>query len=54
MDCYTISRLLDINKVPYRVTKIYDENGNKHIAIWLNTGHFEFDENGILFNIVDY
>ena len=54
MDCFTISRLLDINKITYRVTKIYDENGNQYVAIWLNTGHFEFDENGMLSNIVDY
>ena len=54
MDCFTISRLLDINKIPYRVTKIYDEKGNQYVAIWLNSGHFEFDENGMLKNIVDY
>ena len=54
MDCFTISRLLDINKIPYRVSKIYDENNVECVAIWLYTGHFEFDKNGILSNIVDY
>lgn len=54
MDCFTIERLLDINKIPYRVSKIYDENNIEYVAIWLDAGHFEFDENGVLSNIVDY
>ena len=54
MDCYTVKNLLEINNIAHRVTKIYDEKGNQYVAIWLSSGHFEFDENGMLKNIVDY
>lgn len=54
MDYYTVKNLLEINNIVHRVTKIYDEKGNQHVAIWLDTGHFEFDENGTVSNIVDY
>ena len=54
MDYFTIVRLLEINNIAYRVTKIYDEKGNQYVAIWLSTGHFEFDETRMLKNIVDY
>ena len=54
MDFFAIARLLEINNIAHRVTKIYDEKGNQYVAIWLDTGHFEFDKNGMLSNIVDY
>ena len=54
MDYRTLMWLFDINKIPYRVSKIYDENNQAFLAIWLDTGHFEFDENGMLSSIVDY
>ena len=49
-----ICELLDINNVPYRVSKIYDEYHQAYNAILLDTGHFEFDSNDILSNVVSY
>ena len=46
--------LLESNKIPYRVTKIYDEDNIPYNAIWLDNGHLEFNSNNILFNVITY
>lgn len=47
--------MLDKNNIPYRITQLWEDN-NKFVgyAIWLNVGHYEFDLNGDLSNVVDY
>ena len=49
-----VRELLDINNIPYRVEKIYDEDNQPYNSIWLNKGHLEFSTNNILDNIVAY
>ena len=49
-----IRHLLDINNIPYRLEKIYDEDNQPYNSIWLNKGHFEFNANNILDNVVAY
>lgn len=49
-----VRELLDINNIPYRVEKIYDEDNQSYNSIWLNKGHFEFSTNNILDNVVPY
>ena len=49
-----ICHLLDINSIPYRVEKIYDEDNQPYNSIWLNKGHFEFDAKNMLVNIITY
>ena len=47
--------LFKINKIAYRPSKIWgDDNRCAGRAIWLSTGHFEFDPEGNLVNVVDY
>ena len=47
--------LCKINNIPHRISKMWDDD-NKQAGrvIWLSTGHFEFDMDGNLKNIVDY
>ena len=50
-----IINMFDKNAIPYRITQLWgDNNGFVGYAIWLDMGHFEFDPNGNLFNVVDY
>ena len=49
-----ICMLLDINKIPYRISKVYDEFNQPYNAVWLDKGHFEFNANNILDNVVAY
>ena len=49
-----ICHLLDINNIPYRIGKIYDEDNDPYNSIWLDKGCFEFDARNILVNIIDY
>jgi hypothetical protein len=47
--------MLDKNVILYCVTQLWGDNNELvGYAIWLDVGHFEFDLDGNLFNIVDY
>lgn len=47
--------MLDRNAMPYCITQLWGDNNELvGYAIWLDVGHFEFDLDGNLFNIVDY
>ena len=51
-DC--IKELFDKNNISYRDTFAYDENGIAYPCLWLDTGHIEFNEFGMIYNIVAY
>ena len=47
--------MLDRNDTPYVITQLWGDNNElAGYAIWLKVGHFEFDLDGNLFNVVDY
>ena len=47
--------LFRINGIDFRQTKLYNEiNEECGSAIWLDVGHIEFDEIGMITNIVNY
>ncbi len=47
--------LFNKNKVDYRITEMYDDSNERcGQAMWLNVGHIEFNNEGMLINIVTY
>lgn len=54
-DLNATEELLNKNNIFYTTTAIYnDKNEWCGWGIWLGVGHFEFDVNGMLKNIVTY
>lgn len=53
-DYSAIKELLDKNNISYRDIDSYDENNKAYPCIWLDTGHIEFNEYGMITNIVTY
>ena len=53
-DYSAIKELLDKNNISYRDIDSYDENNKAYPCIWLDIGHIEFNEYGMITNIVTY
>ena len=54
-DIEAVMMLFNKNHINYRVSEIYGETreDDGH-AVWLDTGHIEFDKDGMIQNIVTY
>ena len=47
--------LFNKNGIDYHITEVYnDSNERSGQAMWLKVGHIEFDNDGMLTNIVTY
>ena len=53
-DYNCIKELFDKNNISYRDISAFDENGIAYPCLWLDTGHIEFNEFGMIYNIVTY
>lgn len=52
-DLEKVIELLEKNNINYRQTPIYGEDNSEGVAIWLDVGHIEFEDN-MIHNIVTY